>query len=272
LGSGAHPSSVNSYCFCSPDDSPPFGLSLSKPGEARSLVWAACLGWRRRPGCRPGGRVPFFRVAERKEPKKGRPCCLQPLRCAPGQPGVLGHGVHRRTRCAPAALRSNNCGESVHEACALRRACHPAPCAPQAHPEGNPRVGHPHGPLLRSAPPAQREALAPARWGRAKQRPVGLFGCSAAHPLLAAPAAGRLRGGMGVEAPMLRALARRGCPSGAAQQQSEFHGAPHNRPDAGLPLRNAKGSQTGGRPFFGDFLSATRKKVTRMPGDSRPPP
>ena len=96
-----------------------------------------------------------------------------------------------------------------------------------------------------------------------------MFGCP---PLLAAPAAGRLWGGMGVEAPMPRELTRRGCPSGAAQQQSEFHGAPRNRPDAGLPLRTAKGSQTGGRPFFGDFLSATRKKVTRTPGDSRPPP
>ena len=99
----------------------------------------------------PGRRVTFFRVAERKSPKKGRPCCLRPLRCATGQPGVLGHGVHRRTRCAPAALRSDNCGESVHEACALRRACHPAPCAPQAHPEGNPGSGHPIGPLLRCA-------------------------------------------------------------------------------------------------------------------------
>ncbi len=104
------------------------------------------------------------------------------------------------------------------------------------------------------------------------RRAVWLFGCSAAPPLLAAPAAGRLRGGMGVEAPMLRELTRRGCPSGAAQQQSEFHGAPSNRPDAGLPRSEAQGSQTGGRPFFGDFLSATRKKVTRTPGDSRPPP
>ena len=99
----------------------------------------------------PGVRVTFFRVAERKSPKKGRPYWLRPLRFATGQPGVLSHEVHRRTRCAPAALRSNNCGESVHEACALRRACHPAPCAPQAHPEGNPGSGHPHGPLLRCA-------------------------------------------------------------------------------------------------------------------------
>ena len=91
-------------------------------------------------------------------------------------------------------------------------------------------------------------------------------GCLAVHPLLAAPAAGRLRGGMGVEAPMLRDLTRRGCPSGAAQQQSEFHGAPRKRTAAGLPRSAAKGSQTGGRPFFGDFLSAKRKKVTAPPG------
>ena len=48
----------------------------------------------------PGVRVTFFRVAERKSPKKGRPCCLRPLRCATGQPGVLGHEVHRGTRFA----------------------------------------------------------------------------------------------------------------------------------------------------------------------------
>ena len=33
----------------------------------------------------------------------------------------------------------------------------------------------------------------------------------------------------------------------------------------------AQGRSLQGRPFFGDFLSATRKKVTRTPGDSRPP-
>ena len=91
-------------------------------------------------------------------------------------------------------------------------------------------------------------------------------------PLLAAPAAGWLRGGMGVEAPMPRELTRRGCLNEAATQRSEFHGAPRKRPDAGLPLRAAKGSQTGGRLFFGDFLLAKQKKVTRTPGDSRPPP
>ncbi|AOG23435.1 hypothetical protein BSY15_1909 [Acidovorax sp. RAC01] len=90
----------------------PFGLSLSKP------VWRwlprACVQGGGRES--PGVRVPFFRVAERKEPKKGRPHCLRPLRFAPGQPVVLAGGVRRRTRCAALQLRSNSCGESVHDA------------------------------------------------------------------------------------------------------------------------------------------------------------
>ena len=40
----------------------------------------ACLCQGRVPGCAPGGAVTFFRVAERKSPKKGRPRCPRPLR------------------------------------------------------------------------------------------------------------------------------------------------------------------------------------------------
>ena len=83
-------------------------------------------------------------------------------------------------RCSrPAGSRSN----SLH-CVALRqsRALIRWPLRSSAHPEGNPGFGHPQGPLLRSAQAAQREALAPARWGRAKQWPVWLFGCSAVHP------------------------------------------------------------------------------------------
>ena len=133
---------------------------------------------------------------------------------------------------------------------------------------------HPHGPSLRSAPDRGRKRLALRRRGRAQEWPEWLCGCwmFGCPPLLAAPAAGRLRGGTRVGARVLRALTRRGCLNEAATQRSEFHGAPRSRPAAGLPLRNAKGSQTGGRLFFGDFLLAKQKKVTRSPGDSRPPP
>jgi hypothetical protein len=148
----------------------------------------------------PGRRVTFFRVAERKSPKKGRPCCLRPLRCATGQPGVLGHGVHRRTRCAPAALRSDNCGESDHEACALRRACHPAPCAPQAHTEGNPPGSDIHS-GHRCARPRLSGASA-ARCASTAERSKGPCGCLDVRLLdvrLSTPCWLRLRrGGCGV--------------------------------------------------------------------------
>ena len=57
----------------------------------------------------------FLCFAKETYPKR-RPCCLRPLRFAAGQPGVLVRGVRRGTHCAPAALRSNNHGESVDEA------------------------------------------------------------------------------------------------------------------------------------------------------------
>jgi len=133
-----------------------------------------------------------------------------------------------------------------------------------------PGDGHPRGPLLRCAALGPRLAGASAtRCENGGERSDGPCGCLAVRlskPLLAAPAAGRLRGGTGVEAPVHRELTRRGCPSGAAQQQSEFRGAPRNRPAAGLPLRIAKGSQTGGRLLFGDFLLARQEKVTAPPG------
>ena len=212
-------------------------------------------------------RVTFFRVAERKSPKKGRPYCLRPLRCATGQPGVLGHGVHRRTRCAPAALRSNNCGESDDEACALRRACHPAPCAPQAHPEGNPGSGHPHGPLLRCAAlgPVSR-ALAP----RAVQaRPSAAMarvdvGCSAVR--LSHPCWLRLRRGgcgvsMGVEAPMLRELTRRGCPSGARQRKTSSTAHPATDTTQVCPGAKRRGRRLGVAFSLVTFFWRSKRKL-----------
>ena len=172
-------------------------------------------------------------------------------------------------RCSrPAGSRSNSlrCA-SLRQSRALIR----WPLRSSAHTEG------------RGIPTAPRAiaSLGPLLWAQAPCAGRSLFGversddpngCLAVHPLLAAPAAGRLRGGTRVGARVLRQLTRRGCLNEAATQRSEFHGAPRNRHDAGLPLRSAKGSQTGGRLFFGDFLLAKQKKVTRTPGDSRPPP
>ena len=177
-------------------------------------------------------------------------------------------------RCSrPAGSRSNSlrCA-SLRQSRALIR----WPLRSSAHTEG---MGEPNS----QTAPRAIASLGPLLWAQAPCAGRSLFGversddpngCLAVHPLLAAPAAGRLWGGMGARAPMLRDLTRRGCPSGAAQQQSEFHGAPRNRPGAGLPLRTAKGSQTGGRLSFGYFSLAKQRKVPRPPGrtpGSRPP-
>ena len=80
-------------------------------------------------------------------------------------------GVRRGTHCAPAALRSDNHGESVDEACALRRACHPTSTPTQAQPE---RGGEaPYGPSLRLAWHARRVAPAPL----GAERSDGPCGC-----------------------------------------------------------------------------------------------
>ena len=216
-------------------------------------------------------RVTFFRVAERKSPKKGRPCCLRPLRFAPGQPGVLGHGVHRRTRCAPAALRSNNCGESVHEArVSFGTRATPRPARPRRIQKGTRGTSTRAIASLRCARHrlAGASATRCANWAERSDGPCGCsaVGCLAPHPCWLRLRRGGCGVSMGVEAPMLRELTRRGCPSGAAQQQSEFHGAPRNRPDAGLPRSEAQGSQTGGRLSLAYFSLAKQRKVSRPPG------
>ena len=83
------------------------------------------------------------------------------------------------------------------------------------------------------------------------------------------PAAGRLWGGMGVGAPMLRALTRRGCPSGAAQQRSELCGAPRKHPAAGAARRGVK-PNTGHRCARPPALGRAQRWPVRM-SDSRVP-
>ena len=67
----------------------------------------------------------------------------------------------------------------------------------------------------------------------------------------------------------LHALTHRSCSSGATQARSEFCGAPPARASQ-VARSAAKGHAQQGRFFFGDFFLAKQKKVTRMPGDSRP--
>ena len=179
--------------------------------------------------------------------------------------GARGQGALRNSLRACGAPLKQPQRVSSRSACVLRHTRHPARCAPRRIQRGwgtDIHTGH------RFARPRFTGASASrcADWVERSEDPCGCSAVLGCPPPVAAPAAGRLRGGMGVEAPMLRHLTRRGCPSGAAQQQSEFHGAPRNRPGAGLPLRTAKGSQTWGRLSFGYFSLAKQRKVPRPPG------
>ena len=165
------------------------------------------------------------------------------------QPAVLGAGGVS-LELAPAALRQSR---------ALIR--HPLRAAGATRKGGG--AQQPHGPSLRSAWRASARRLRPR--GRA-ERSDGPCGLRVFNPLLAAPAAGCLRGGMRAPARMLRELTRRVCPNGAPQARSELCGEPRKRPAPGLPRSEAQGSQTEGRLSFAYFSLAKQRKVSRPPG------
>ena len=98
---------------------------------------------------------------------------------------------------------------------------------------------------------------------------VWLFGCSAAHPHLAAPAAGRLRGEHARRSAHASSTDSPWLSERSAPARSEFHGAPRNRPAAGLPRSNAKGSQTVGRLSFG-YFSLAKQRTSTSPAGARP--
>ena len=206
-------------------------------------------------------RVTFFCFAKRKSPKKRRPPVCDPCASLRGKPAAC------RLRGAPqnslraGALRSDNCGESVHEAWALRRPCSPRnrPAAGAAsrgwtaeHPN-NRTAGHPFGPLLRWAQAAQREALAPAIRGRAQQWPVWMF-CSSGPS------------GCAEERRVWRIRARV-CLSDA--QRRELSETPPNPSTAGCPVAPAQGTQTVGSPFLW-FLSFGDAKERDSPAGRLP--
>ncbi len=152
-------------------------------------------------------------------------------------------------RCSrPAGSRSN----SLHSV-ALRqsRALIRWPLRSSAHPEGNPgesdiHTGHCFA-ALRSAPSRGRKRHALGKLGRAQRWPVGCsaVGCLAPHPLLAAPAAGRLRGEHGRRSAHASLTDLPWLSERRALAQSEFHGAPHNRHDAGCPFAPRRGRRLG---------------------------
>ena len=184
---------------------------------------------------------------------KGRPYRLRPFASLRATCGARRRGALRNSLCAARAARTTAASQCTKPVCpAAHRP--PRPLRSSAHPEGNPGAHPGH----RCARPRFRCAwrLRPRRRGRAQRWPVWLF-CSPCPC------------GCAEERRVWRIRARV-CLSDA--QRRELSETPPNPSTAGCPGAQRRGRRQWGRPFFGSFLSATRKKGTRMPGDSRPPP
>ncbi len=163
----------------------PVGLSLSRLGR---IGLNGMLVFRARAGSRPASDSLSFASPKESKQRKGDPQSATPSRCEGANLRRGGCGVRRGTRFAASQRRSDSRGESVHEAAAHLRDCHPATASAQAQPEGGgSRTAirviaalDPAWALPGASGGHQREARAPAKWGRAKQWPEWM---SAPHPL-----------------------------------------------------------------------------------------
>ena len=253
-----------------------FGLSLPKLGPSPSvraeLVEACSCGLK--PHARvegggresPGVRVTFFRVAERKSPKKGRPPVCDPCAVRRGDLRRGGCGVRRGTHCAPLALRSDSHGELDNEACALRRACSPRnrPAAGAASRGGEPNSQHPNihtghccaRPSLRSA-----WRLRPrdgAERSAAKQWPEWML---SPQPLCMRRGAQWAGWHVCRRTHMHRGLARRSCLNGAPKARSEFCDAPRPRAPQVAPARSAGDADSGVALSLVTFFRRRERKL-----------
>ena len=139
----------------------------------------------REPGSAPGGAVTFFRFAERKSPKKGRPQVCDPCAALRGKPasGRL-RGAPWNSLCAARAARTTTASQFTKHARSDARATPQPPRRRRSHrgwTAENSRTATRvfaaldparAAPCSRRLPPQQRA-----------ERSNGPSGCSAAHPL-----------------------------------------------------------------------------------------
>jgi len=161
------------------------------------------------------------------------------------------------------SLNSRRCASLRHTRALIRQTLRSS-AHPQGHWEQNIHTGHRCArPRIAGASATRCAAWAEQSDGSNGCPAVWMFGCP---PLLAAPGAGQLRGEHGRRSAHASSTDSPWMSERRAPAQSEFHGAPRNRPDAGLPRSEAQGSQTGGRLSFGYFSLAKQRKVPRPPG------
>ena len=186
---------------------------MSKPGRYlgtdRAQVFEAGACWFERRAWAEGGgrespgmRVTFFRVAERKSPKKGRPYCARPFAALRATCDARTEGAPQNSLRATRSVQTTAASQCTKCVCPSGHARTPCPALLGTR-RREPRVRTSTRAIasLRCARPhlAGASASRCAAWAERSNGPNGcpavrLFGCSAVHPLLAAPAAGRLWG------------------------------------------------------------------------------
>ena len=165
------------------------------------------------------------------------------------QPGVLGCGVRRGTHCAPAALRSNNHGESVDEAgMSCGTPATPRPARPRRIQKGW-GANSPSG--RRCARPGVLGAQGARVGGRAQRWPVWLSGFGFPSGCAEERSGQRIRA--------------RDCLSEASSSET-----PLDASTAGCPQRS-EGTQPVGSLFLG-LLSFGEAKESESPAGARPGP
>ena len=193
-------------------------------------------------------RVTFFCFAKRKSPKKRRPPVCDPCAALRGKPAAVRlRGAPWNSLCCCAApLGQPRRVRSRSTRAPTRVPPHNRPAAGAAsrgwtaeHP--NIRSGR------RCARPgnncAQREALAPAKWGRAQRRPEWMF---APHPLC-----------------MRRGAQRPADQGSRLSERSEFERDPAGREHRRLPEAKRRDADSGVAFFCLLFLATQEKKVPR---------
>jgi len=227
-------------------------------------------------GSRPACEVLFFASPKKSTQKKGDPQSATPSLCEGADLRRGGCGARRGTRFAAAQRRSDNHGESDHEAAAHLRDCHPETAPAQAQPEGG---GAPNSRtatrVVAALDPAWAAPVASGAWLRLRprswaERSKGPNGCPLPIPSVCAEER-RAWGGVCRRTHASWTDSLRLSERSAAGAQRVPQRAPRTS-TAGCPEAKRRGRRQWGRPFFGDFLLASQKKVTRTPGDSRPPP
>ena len=210
-------------------------------------------------------RVTFFRVAERKSPKKGRPYCARRFAALRATCGARTGGAPQNSLRATRSVQTTAASQYTKCVCPSAHARTPCPALLGTR-RREPKNGHPHGPLLRCAAlGAVSRAQAPraAQTGpSAAMARVGLF-----TPLWLRLGRGAFGVSVGVAAPTHRCLTCRGCLNGAPQARSEFCGTPRKRPDPGLPRSSSVGVADLGACSLPPFL---HEQERRSPAGARP--